>query len=164
MSQAEKLLTGANTVEALKAERAAIEALQRAFARDRYILRALASRSQLDFTRRLTANAADALGWRRQLADASENRVAIQLQSLVQGLGSVSTREQLEVLAELAVRTDPESAALRSIAADLQKLADTWNGSDRSARSTQLDAIAERVAVEARRVLADPPVSIGAGR
>ena len=164
MSQAEKLLTGANTVEALRAERAAVEALQRAFARDRYILRALASRSQLDFTRRLTANAADALGWRRQLADASENRVAIQLQSLVQGLGSVSTREQLEVLAELAVRTDPESAALRSIAADLQKLADTWNGSDRSARSTQLDAIAERVAVEARRVLADPPVSIGARR
>ncbi len=164
MSQAEKLLTGANTVEALKAERAAVEALQRAFARDRYILRALASRSQLDFTRRLTANAVDALGWRRQLADASENRVAIQLQSLVQGLGGVSTREQLEVLAELAVRTDPESATLRSIAADLQKLADTWNGSDRSARSTQLDAIAARVAAETRRVLADPPVPIGATR
>jgi hypothetical protein len=164
MSQAEKLLTGANTVEALKAERAAVEALQRAFARDRYILRALASRSQLDFRRRLTANAADALGWRRQLADTSENRVAIQLQSLVQGLGGVSTREQLEVLAELAVRTDPESAALRSIATDLQKLAEMWNGSDRSARSTQLDAIAERVAAEARRVLADPPAPIGATR
>ncbi len=164
MSQAEKLLTGANTVEALKAERAAVEALQRAFARDRYILRALASRSQLDFTRRLTASAADALGWRRQLAAASENRVAIQLQSLVQGLGGVSTREQLEVLAELAVRTDPESATLRSIAADLQKLADTWNGSDRSARSTQLDAISARVAAETRRVLADPPVPIGATR
>src|SRR5262249_13357946 len=42
MSQAEKFLTGANTTEALKAERAAVVALQRAFARDRYILRALA--------------------------------------------------------------------------------------------------------------------------
>lgn len=164
MSQAEKLLTGANTVEALKAERAAVEALQRAFARDRYILRALASRSQLDFTRRLTATAADALGWRRQLADAPQNRVAIQLQSLVQGLGGVSTREQLEVLAELAVRTDPESPALRSIAADLQKLADGWNRSDRSARAMQVDAITERVAAETRRVLADPPVSIGGTR
>ena len=48
MSQAEKLLTGANTAEALVAERAAVTALQRAFSRDRYILRALATRSQLD--------------------------------------------------------------------------------------------------------------------
>ena len=48
MSQAEKLLTGANTAEALVAERAAVAALQRAFSRDRYILRALATRSQLD--------------------------------------------------------------------------------------------------------------------
>jgi hypothetical protein len=164
MSQAEKLLTGANTAEALKAERAAVEALQRAFARDRYILRALASRSQLDFSRRLTGSAADALGWRRQLADAPANRSAIQLQSLVQGLGAASTREQLEVLAVLAVRTDPESPALRSIAADLQKLADAWNGSDQSARSMQLDAITERAAAETRRVLADPPVAIGAAR
>src|SRR5204863_2272280 len=39
MSQAEKLLTGTNTAEALVAERAALTALQRAFARDRYILR-----------------------------------------------------------------------------------------------------------------------------
>ena len=48
MSQAEKLLTGANTADALTAERAAVTALQRAFSRDRYILRALATRSQLD--------------------------------------------------------------------------------------------------------------------
>ena len=46
MSQAEKLLTGTNTAEALVAERAAVTALQRAFARDRYILRALAQPRQ----------------------------------------------------------------------------------------------------------------------
>ena len=40
MSQAEKLLTAANTADALVAERAAVAALQRAFARNRYILRA----------------------------------------------------------------------------------------------------------------------------
>ena len=65
MSQAEKLLTGANTAEALVAERAAVTALQRAFSRDRYILRALATRSQLDPARRLTGSLADATGWRR---------------------------------------------------------------------------------------------------
>ena len=62
MSQAEKLLTGANTADALVAERAAVAALQRAFSRDRYILRALATRSQLDPARRLTGSLADASG------------------------------------------------------------------------------------------------------
>ena len=62
MSQAEKLLTGANTADALVAERAAVTALQRAFSRDRYILRALATRSQLDPARRLTGSLADAAG------------------------------------------------------------------------------------------------------
>src|SRR4029078_10842773 len=43
MSQAEKLLTAATLGDALAAERAAVAALQRPFARDRYILRALAT-------------------------------------------------------------------------------------------------------------------------
>ena len=65
MSQAEKLLTGVNTADALVAERAAVTALQRAFSRDRYILRAMATRSQLDSARRLTGTLAEATGWRR---------------------------------------------------------------------------------------------------
>src|SRR5262245_30049610 len=65
MSQAEKLLTGANTREALLAERAAVAALQRAFARDRFILRALGSRTSLDPKRRLTGSVAKAAGARR---------------------------------------------------------------------------------------------------
>ena len=74
MSQAEKLLTGANTAEALVAERAAVTALQRAFSRDRYILRALATRSQLDPARRLTGSLGEATGWRRVPPDAPANR------------------------------------------------------------------------------------------
>src|SRR5206468_602748 len=66
MSQAEKLLTGANTADALAAERAAVAALQRAFARDRYILRALGSRANLDPARRLTGDLTAAAGWVRQ--------------------------------------------------------------------------------------------------
>ena len=76
MSQAEKLLTGANTAEALVAERAAVTALQRAFSRDRYILRALATRSQLDPARRLTGSLADADGWRRVAPDVPANRAS----------------------------------------------------------------------------------------
>ena len=64
MSQAEKQLTAANTGEALTAERAAVAALQRAFWRDRYILRALATRSRLDLARRLTGSLSEATGSR----------------------------------------------------------------------------------------------------
>src|SRR5207244_2444646 len=65
MSRAEKLLTAADTAGALVAEREAVAALQRAFSRDRYILRALATRAQLDLQRRLTGNLATAVDWRR---------------------------------------------------------------------------------------------------
>ena len=89
MSQAEKLLTGTNTAEALVAERAAVTALQRAFARDRYILRALASRANLDPARRLTGDLKDASGWVRARSTAPEDRRAAQLQDVMAGLGAI---------------------------------------------------------------------------
>src|SRR4029450_10930890 len=65
MSQAEKLLTGTNTAEAPLPERAPVTALRRAFARDRSILRPLASRANIDPARRLTGDLKDASGWAR---------------------------------------------------------------------------------------------------
>jgi hypothetical protein len=167
MSQAEKWLTGANTAEALKAERAAVVALQRAFTRDRYILRALATRSQLDLSRRLTGTVAEPIGWRRIVESRPADRRAAYLQSLLQGLGELSVSSSADpadrhlsarigVLAELAVRTDAESRTLRTVAADLQKLADSWSASSSEARARAIDAVAAQVAAEARRALADP--------
>jgi hypothetical protein len=168
MSTAEKFLTGANTLEALRAERAAVEALQRAFARDRYILRALATRSPLDPARRLTGAVSQSIGWSRTLPELPENRRIARLQGLLQGIGEArdpaAGSAQVAVLAELAVRIDPESAALRAIAADLQRLADTWASLNTAARAAALDAVAAPAGVEARRVLADAPARIGAVR
>ena len=65
------------------AERAAVAALQRAFSRDRYILRALATRSQLDPARRLTGSLAEATDWRRDAAGVPANRRAALLQDLL---------------------------------------------------------------------------------
>src|SRR5204862_1427515 len=90
MSQAEKLLTAANTADGLVAERAAVAALQRAFARNRYILRALATRSQLDATRRLTGNLSGARDWRRTPANAPINRRAALLQDLLRGIAALT--------------------------------------------------------------------------
>src|SRR5262249_4165604 len=155
--QAEKLLTGADTADALVAERAAVAALQRAFARDRYILRALASRSQLDLSRRLTGDLRAAADWRRSLPDAPVNRRAAQLQDLLRGVGGLTRSASLgadaRVLAEQAVRIDPASEALRQVATELQRAADS---SDPAARARAIAAAGEAAMAEARRAHADP--------
>jgi hypothetical protein len=102
MSQAEKLLTGTNTAEALVAERAAVTALQRVFSRDRYILRALATRSRLDPARRLTGTLTEATGWRRVPLDPAVNRRTALLQDLLRGIAELG-----------AIAARPEGRALR---------------------------------------------------
>jgi hypothetical protein len=165
MSQAEKLLTGANTADALLAERAAVAALQRAFSRDRYILRALATRSQLDPARRLTGSLAGAGDWRRVPPDAPENRRAALLQDLLRGIADLARdvdtfRQPARVLAEEAIRIDPASAALRQVAMELQRAADLSAGKTAAARA--LSAAASAAIAEARRAYADPPIDASA--
>jgi len=178
MSLAGKYLTGVDLTSALAAERAAVAALQRAFSKDRYILRALATRSPLDLTRRLTGDLSQAADWRRLRAEAPANRRAALLQDLLQGLGALRgagaaaqvsesatpssgaadrAPQQVLVLAEQALRVDPDSAALRQAAADLQRIADTWRASLPQSRTSALDAVASHVAGEARTALAPAP-------
>ena len=153
MSQAEKLLTDANLPAALTAERAAVAALQRAFTRDRYILRALASRTTLDASRRLTGDVSTAADWRRSPREVPENRRAARLQDLLRGVAALSEADaattfesRARVLAEEALRVDAASAPLRQAATELQRAADARR--NRSAARAR-----RRVAVvdEARR-------------
>ena len=160
MSQAEKHLTDANPEEALEAERAAVAALQRAFARDRYILRSLATRTPLDRARRLTGAIARCDRLAAPAARAREdNRRAREVTDLLQGLGDLSSdavssdverRNRLSVLAEMSLRSDADSAALRQTATNLQGLADAWTALDARERVRQLDAITADVSAEAR--------------
>jgi hypothetical protein len=169
MSQAEKLLTGANTAEALIAERAAVTALQRAFSRDRYILRALATRSQLDPARRLTGTLTEATGWRRVAPDVPANRRTALLQDLLRGIAELiplkpdtpepregGSRTRALVLAEEAIRIDPASASLRQAATELQRAGDA---TDPVARSRALAAAATAAAAEARRAHVGAPLA-----
>jgi hypothetical protein len=164
MSQAEKLLTGSSTAEALVAERAAVTALQRAFSRDRYILRAMATRSPLDPARRLTGDLGEATGWRRSAADPPANRQAALLQDLLRGIAELAGSDAAPralVLAAEAIRIDPASASLRQAATELQRVADA---TDAASRATALAAATAGAAAEARRAQADPPlVSPGIG-
>jgi hypothetical protein len=189
MSQAEKMLTGANTADALVAERAAVSALQRAFSRDRYILRALATRSQLDPSRRLTGKLADAAGWRRVAPDVPANRRAALLRDLLRGISELAevrrkpdttatppaetptetasgtpvvsrfSRTRALVLAEEAIRIDPSAASLREVSAALQRAADA---ADSGARTKGLADAAAAAVSETRRSQADAPLPVPA--
>jgi hypothetical protein len=162
MSQAEKQLTAANTADALKAERAAVAALQRAFARGRYILRALATRSQLDLSRRLTGTLSEAVDWRRRLVERPHDRRAAGLQDLLRGIAGLiadaaidtdAVRPRAAVLAEQAIRSDASSSALRTAATSLQRIADAWRTLDPAERARRLTAISVGIAAEMRRAL-----------
>jgi hypothetical protein len=159
MSQAEKSLTGANTADALDAERIAVAALQRAFARDRYILRALATRDQLDPNRRLTGSLAGVGDWRRTLSPAPENRRAAVLQDLVRGLADLARDPTAQppraaVLAAEAIRIDSTSPSLREVAAALQHM-ESLRGDSAAAAGAVSAAVAAALS-ESRRAHADP--------
>src|SRR5262245_57507664 len=158
MSQAEKLLTGASTREALTAERTSVAALQRAFAKDRYILRALGSRTELDMNRRLTGASPDSASLRHNLPPAQPNRRAALLQDMLTGLGALKTASPTDATmpAREAVRIDAGSQALRKAAEDLQKLADAWTTLATNARNAAIDSVASSVAAEAARSLSAP--------
>jgi len=163
MSQAEKFLTGVSTREALTAEHAAVTALQRAFARDRYILRALGSRTSLDPKRRLTGSVADAAGGHRVRPIAQSNRRAALLQDLLAGIAalrdpSISTTANATALAREALRIDADSPGLRKAAADLQRIADTWQATSPDGRKATIDAVSVAVAEEATHAMAASPL------
>jgi hypothetical protein len=162
MSQAEKLLTAANPSAALPVERNAVTALQRAFARDRYILRASPARVDIDPKRRLSGDLSSARGWSRQIPDTPANRRAAQLQDLLQGSSELSVapdRSRALVLAETALRIDSQSAALRRAATGLQHAADAWTTTSSDEKRRAIDAVVASVAAEAKRALPGAPAS-----
>jgi hypothetical protein len=161
MSQAEKLLTGVDLPAALTAERAAVAALQRAFARGRYILRALGSRTSLDFGRRLTGDVSKAADWRRTPPATPANRRVALMQDLLRGLTELGAANGFEtrarVLSEEALRIDASSVLLRQTAAELQRAART---TDAAERTRALDAASTAAAAEARRSIASAPLTM----
>ena len=127
MGRADQALIAVDTSSALAAARAAVEALQRAFGRNRYILRTLPVRSRIDPARRLTGDlerASDAL---REIPDATRDRAAVASRQLMSRLieirpllathGSVS--DDLTSLAEEALSVDDGAEAWQRIAKEI---------------------------------------------
>jgi len=163
MSQAAAQLGNVDLEAALPLELTALEALQSALARSRYILRVLSARESIDLTRRLTGDAgvvrgrrageladvdAELVGLRRVLADAAS---LVALPSFDRQAG-----RQLSELAETVVRLDPSADALQAVAAELDAAATLVAGGNHEAARTRIIGVIEELTA---RVQARLPVA-----
>jgi hypothetical protein len=127
MGRADQSLIAVDTSAALAAARAAVEALQRAFGRNRYILKTLPVRSRIDPARRLTGDLERASDASREIPDATPERAALASRQLMSRLVEIkpllATRggvsDELTSLAEEALSVDNGAEALQRIAKEI---------------------------------------------
>jgi Domain of unknown function (DUF4175) len=150
MSRSELGLAAFNTGAALPAARAAVEALQRAFGKNRYILRTLPVRSRIDPSRRLTGDISAASGWPREQRPAESDSRALAARRLLAGLlelapaiiSGAAPPSALTAFAEDALAVDPTAEEWQRISKRLIQVRDAI-GASPSTRSALLnDALA----------------------
>jgi hypothetical protein len=129
MSTASSSLGVPDVDSALKSEKSALDAIQRAFTKDRYLLRALSSIERIDLTRRLGGTLTNLAHGPRPAATPEAPEATETLRKLlarVAAAASLSSRDRaaaLTTLAEDCVRADPTSAPLREVATALGQAA-----------------------------------------
>lgn len=92
MTRAEQGLVALSTVTALPPAKSAVEALQRAFGRNRYILRTPPSRAEIDPSRRLSGSLSGAGDWRRDDQRLIADDKAARLDLFVRAASDVAKR------------------------------------------------------------------------
>jgi hypothetical protein len=157
MGKVEIGLAAVNTAAALPPARLAVEALQRAFGRNRYILRTLPVRSRVDPSRRLTGETSAASDWRRELLPLAPDQATDRARHLLTRLldlapavrvGSASAAV-LTGLAEEALGIDPASEDWQTVSKGLLQLRDP--AGTEAARSAVLNQVVARVTAVADR-------------
>jgi hypothetical protein len=149
MSRAEARLNAGDTVEALVFERAALNALQRAFDRRRYFLRTMPERARIDASRRLSGDRKDARSFSRPAGPDSADAVATE-RALMRDLVLLAGTGQSAppgLLARLALFGGADPAWRTSIAS----LASAGSPDDRRAAAA---AAMNQLAASARTKLA----------
>ena len=127
MTLAERGLAAFRSTAALPPARAAVEALQRAFGRSRYILRAMPVRSRIDRSRRLSGELPAASDWLREAdaepgrSDPSRARALLARLRDLTSAGRQADRAALIQLAEEALSVNPESVEWQDVAARLTR-------------------------------------------
>ncbi len=124
MSRAAGALTVADLTSALVQEKAALVQLQEAFARSRFLMRALSERETLDPTRRLTGRLDSTASMRAMIPDGERNALHAAWRDLLRELMSVAHTSppdaaRLAQLAERVLHIDASSPASQRLAAQL---------------------------------------------
>ena len=159
MTRAEQGLVAVDTGAALPPARAAVQSLQRAFGRARYLLRTLPVRSRIDPSRRLTGTLAGAATWGRRPQDAPPRPgdgarwVLAELHVLAAAIATRATIEPqaIDQLAETALAVDPGHRAWQTISRDIAKLRTATQDPD--AATAALRRLIPVVAAEAAKGL-----------
>jgi hypothetical protein len=172
MTRVEQTLAAVDTATALEQARLAVDALQRAFGRNRYILRTLPVASRINPSRRLTGTLEEARDSTRQIPTVSDPKAdAIRelLASIVANAEQLTTPGTTGALAaitrltEQALAIDPVDAGWQSMSVRLIALRDAVvAGSDRETLERKLQEALTPLLVQARRVATRRPVDLGA--
>ena len=167
MTHAEQALTAAQLPAALPSAKAAVEALQRAFGRNRYFLRTIPVRNRVDPSRRLSGELAEARDWRREAHRAEPDAEAQAARALLARLLDLAPRLEREsvpaaaatALAEAALAIAPADPEWQQIAQRLQALSGPRPGEVEAEFRSVVKAVAANIG---RRSPAAPP-DTGAG-
>ncbi len=154
MTRAEHGLVAVDTGGALPPARAAVAALQRAFGKSRYLLRALPGTGRLDPARRLSGALTTAASWERDRADAPAREGAA-ARDLLREVASMKASTPIDIrrveqLAERALAVNASAPSWQDISRRLLALR-TGEGQD--SRRAQLDALVLKLQAEAERGL-----------
>ena len=151
MSQASAALGTADLSRALTQERAALESLQSAFARARYILRALTQRERLDDTRRLTGVLVGAARSARPVPSATESPRTAALVRALRDVSQVSGEREFSAaaagrLADISrelLASAPGAAELERVVTQLGAAASAIGAGRSSAARTAVDSASQ---------------------
>jgi len=158
MARAEQGLAAVDTGAALPPARAAVDALQRAFGRNRYFLRTVPVRSRVDPARRLSGDLSEASSWRRELFAAAEDGPAARARVLFARLIELSPqihrgelpKAALTAFAEEAISIDAASPDWQRISRTMIELRDAA-GSAAPQREQLVNQAARSIAAMLRK-------------
>jgi hypothetical protein len=163
MSRAEQGMARVSVDAALPPAQAAVEALQRAFGRNRYFLRTLPVRSRVDPSRRMTGDLSAAIDWRRELVlDPGKHDARTLLARLLELSGDIQSGTaspiRLTALAEQAIAIDPSAGVWQTVSRELLAMRD-GRDSTTTGRTKRLNDLTAAIAAEAGR----GTTAVGAG-
>jgi len=148
MSRASTALTATNLDQALRDERAALDNLMRAFARSRFILRALTQRERIDLERRLSGTLALTAGLHGPVVEAEPAARITALRRLIAELAAMSSGDSDAVRGTRAtdaaltlLRAEPGSDTLRRLATRVQTLVRERRGLTAAIARARIDSL-----------------------